>query len=68
VPARRRARGEGGISKRKGGRWLGIAELDWQNGKGRGSRSMAELEQRLPRNSPTSTANSEPASSLKTSA
>jgi integrase len=35
MPARRRARGEGAISKRKDGRWLGIAELGWQNGKRR---------------------------------
>jgi len=33
MAARRRAYGEGTISKRKDGRWIGIAELGWQDGK-----------------------------------
>jgi integrase len=35
MAARRRAYGEGTISKRKDGRWIGIAELGWQDGKRR---------------------------------
>jgi integrase len=35
VPARRPAYGEGSISRRKDGRWVGIAELGWQDGKRR---------------------------------
>jgi integrase len=35
MAGRRRAYGEGTISKRKDGRWLGIAELGWQDGKRR---------------------------------
>lgn len=35
MAARRRAYGEGAISKRTDGRWVGIAELGWQDGKRR---------------------------------
>ena len=35
MAGRRRAYGEGSISKRKDGRWIGIAELGWQDGKRR---------------------------------
>lgn len=49
--SRRRGRGEGGITKRKDGRWMAQVDLGWQNGKRRRKalygRTRAEVQDKL---------------------
>jgi hypothetical protein len=58
MPARRRAYGERTISKRKDGRWIGIAEPGWQDGRRRRKyvygRTRAEVPAKLARSAASS--------------